>query len=536
MTSWQGLACLRHRGRKEKGGQGGFLEFLPHEVNTDLVSMTSSCAHFTVCPECVLTVHEPRCLHRHRHYYLFSTKHLMHPKIKKTVCCISSPKAPLSAALMLACTAMSSLVHAPQTSNTPLNSGAHLSWISRLPRPAPAAPAHGRDPPRGTVEGCVLPPWGTAPCTPPGSQGHATSISELRTPGPQHRHGRVGGFATPRERTGHTAARPLHPCASSWRGVPPRRAPIPRTAGYLPLRRTRSRPGHRLLRGGPFTSLPRIYISSPISGANCLVLWRLTGSLGDVIRRPVGEPRHEVWLFPQGPCEKALPPSPCICLICKGSRAEGPEPRVLGSPGELQGHPPAPSSSSAAAPRFSALLPGSFPSDFSSLVRAVFVQDDSGNGFKAWATSDTIPASAPQGSGQPGLTDTHSSADTWLRQPAPHRSQHCCARGRGHGTRSPARLGSSFAVGQRWRWLYRPAAFPGALEVPRRWKPRHGRSTHSTAAKPGTASLRHASLRAGAPAPSRSYKALPQESLNRETVSSRADVSNLLLTRIYLDW
>lgn len=66
-----------------------------HEVNGDLVSTTSSSASFSGCPERALAAYAPHCLRRYRQDYLFSTEHPMHPKINKTVCCISSPEASL---------------------------------------------------------------------------------------------------------------------------------------------------------------------------------------------------------------------------------------------------------------------------------------------------------------------------------------------------------------------------------------------------------------------------------------------------------
>lgn len=125
------------------------------------------------------------------------------------------------------------------------------------------------------------------------------------------------------------------PPHSRGRGVPSAN-PCPRHRGTPSPCPAGSRP----LWGGTFTSPQHISISSPISGANCLVLWRLTGSLGDSIRRAGSEPRQEVLLFPQGSCEKALPsslspslpPSCCLHLISKGAVLSLSDPRVLGSP------------------------------------------------------------------------------------------------------------------------------------------------------------------------------------------------------------
>lgn len=189
----------------------------------------------------------------------------------------------------------------------------------------PAVPGSG--PSTQPMEGCVLPTasapgWGHSIEHPSGvlgmlhkhrdAQNHSTSTARG---GSLPCHGQGGGRRQPGPKI------PLH---SRGEGVPSA-SPCPRHRGTLS--RCSSCPaGPRPLWGGTFTSPQHISISSPISGANCLVLWRLTGSLGDSIRRAGSEPRQEVLLFPQGSCEKALPSSPsaslspscCLHLISKG--------------------------------------------------------------------------------------------------------------------------------------------------------------------------------------------------------------------------
>lgn len=206
-----------------------------------------------------------------------------------------------------------------------------------------------------------LPAGGTAPSIPREFWGCSASSGVLRTTGSQHQHGQGGGTRQPGPEI------PLH--------SRPRHRGTPSPCRGCPE-------GPRPLWGGTFPSPRHISISSPISGANCRVLWRLTGSLGDSIRRAGSEPRQEVLLFPQGSCEKALPYSlppslpfsRCLHLISKGAVLSPPDPRVLGSPPE---HPPAPG----AAPRCSASLSAGFSRRFQ-LFDMSGVQEKPGNGSK----------------------------------------------------------------------------------------------------------------------------------------------------------
>lgn len=205
----------------------------------------------------------------------------------------------------------------------------------------------------GTRHRARLRSLGDAPQAPgcSGSRGHSTSTARgsslpchgqgggTRQPGPEiPLHPRGGGF----------------PSASSCRRH--RGTPSPSSSCLA---------GPRALRGGTFTSPQRISISSPISGANCLVLWRLTGSLGDGIRRAGSEPRQEVLLFPQGSCEKALPSPLPPSLLLPSSHLQGRcalslRPPGAGEPRVAPEHPPAPR----AAPRCSAALSAGFSPGF----------------------------------------------------------------------------------------------------------------------------------------------------------------------------
>lgn len=177
------------------------------------------------------------------------------------------------------------------------------------------------------MEGCVLPTasapgWGHSIEHPSGVLGMLHKHRDAQNHSTSTARGVPCRAMDKEEAEGSPALK--SPCIPVVGGVPSASS-CPRHRGTLS--RCSSCPaGPRPLWGGTFTSPQHISISSPISGANCLVLWRLTGSLGDSIRRAGSEPRQEVLLFPQGSCEKALPSSPsaslspscCLHLISKG--------------------------------------------------------------------------------------------------------------------------------------------------------------------------------------------------------------------------